>query len=328
MANIININKQPLSVKEYQGNMVVTFKDIDTVHGRPNGTARKRFNDNKQHFVEGEDFFKVCSSEIRTNKIKGISDKCHRDVIFVTESGYLMLAKSFTDDLAWKVQRELVNRYFKSKVEVKPYEYFDKTYNGVPVLSTADISYFTGMNIATANYYLRTKAKRNVDYYYLEGETLKSYKFENPRASKLSSSLCLVTKSGFIKLCKEYCVKIETPKCFEQPKQLELQPICKSEEILKTLSLQQVDELFDKEAICIGDKNGVPVYRVAEIFGREAVDFSRRLSDPQNKYGSKIEKSFRSYGIGETYSLDYVTKKAFRIAATYHNIDVIRSAGL
>ncbi|OSM07623.1 hypothetical protein MAIT1_05002 [Magnetofaba australis IT-1] len=32
--------------------------------------------------------------------------------MLLTQSGYLMLVKSFTDDLAWRVQRELVNRYF------------------------------------------------------------------------------------------------------------------------------------------------------------------------------------------------------------------------
>ncbi|EEX0080363.1 ORF6N domain-containing protein, partial [Salmonella enterica] len=36
-------------------------------------------------------------------------------IIFLTESGYLMLVKSFTDDLAWKVQRELVNNYFRTR---------------------------------------------------------------------------------------------------------------------------------------------------------------------------------------------------------------------
>lgn len=30
------------------------------------------------------------------------------EVTLMTETGYLMLVKSFTDDLAWKVQRELV----------------------------------------------------------------------------------------------------------------------------------------------------------------------------------------------------------------------------
>lgn len=134
------------------------------------------------------------------------------------------LAEQFQDWLANDVLPTL-RKTGKYETQEQPYEYYDKTYNGVPVLTTADISYFTGMNIATANYYLRTKAKRNVDYYYLEGESLKDYKAENPKASKLSSSLCLVTKIGFVKLCKEYCVKIETPKCFEQPKQLELKPI-------------------------------------------------------------------------------------------------------
>ena len=33
--------------------------------------------------------------------------------MLITESGYLMLVKSLTDDLAWTVQRELVNNYFR-----------------------------------------------------------------------------------------------------------------------------------------------------------------------------------------------------------------------
>lgn len=53
MSEII-INNIPVIVKEYQGQRVVTFKDIDAVHDRPEGTARKRFNDNKKHFIEGE----------------------------------------------------------------------------------------------------------------------------------------------------------------------------------------------------------------------------------------------------------------------------------
>ncbi|MDC4242763.1 hypothetical protein NE398_21855, partial [Clostridium tertium] len=35
--------------------------------------------------------------------------------LLITESGYLMLVKSLQDDLAWKVQRELVNNYFRAK---------------------------------------------------------------------------------------------------------------------------------------------------------------------------------------------------------------------
>ena len=37
----------------------------------------------------------------------------NRGTTLMTEQGYLMLVKSFTDDLAWKVQRQLVNNYFR-----------------------------------------------------------------------------------------------------------------------------------------------------------------------------------------------------------------------
>lgn len=115
MCKIQKINETELAVKEYQDFRVVTFKDIDTVHGRPEGTAKRNFNTNKKYFIDGEDYFTVCADEIRTNKIMDISDKAHQDIVFFTESGYLMLVKSFTDDLAWSVQRQLVKSYFRKK---------------------------------------------------------------------------------------------------------------------------------------------------------------------------------------------------------------------
>lgn len=36
-------------------------------------------------------------------------------MIFLFLSGYLMLAKTFTDDLSWDIQRALVNTYFSVK---------------------------------------------------------------------------------------------------------------------------------------------------------------------------------------------------------------------
>lgn len=113
--NEILINNQNVLIKEYEGKRVITFKDIDMVHNRPEGTARRNFNTNKKYFIEGEDYFKICANEIRTHKIMEISPKAHEDVTLMTESGYLMLAKSLTDDLSWDVQRKLVNDYFTVK---------------------------------------------------------------------------------------------------------------------------------------------------------------------------------------------------------------------
>ena len=106
----ITINSTALAVKEYGGRRVVTLKDIDTVHGRPEGTARKRFNDNRAHFIEGEDFFVRKTAEAA----KEFGLIAPNGLVLITESGYLMLVKSFTDDLAWTVQRQLVNSYFRT----------------------------------------------------------------------------------------------------------------------------------------------------------------------------------------------------------------------
>lgn len=47
MTELVNIEGTELDVREYNGQMVVTFDDIDLVHKRPSGTARKAFNRNK-----------------------------------------------------------------------------------------------------------------------------------------------------------------------------------------------------------------------------------------------------------------------------------------
>lgn len=226
MTNAITINNQDLALRQYNGQMVITFKDIDLVHNRPQGTASRNFRANKSHFIEGEDYFRITPDEFR--RTIGTMDKRQQnDIVLITESGYLMLVKSFTDDLSWEVQRQLVKTYFRYKEqfsEFKPktdktYEYFDKTYNGVPVLTSADMEYLTKINHSTIDWNLRTKFISGKDFYYIFGNELKKYKKENPKASKMSSALYLVTREGFIKICRAYGVQIETPKCFEQKEQ-------------------------------------------------------------------------------------------------------------
>ena len=119
MNELVHIGNSDISIKEYKGQRVVTFKDIDMVHGRPDGTARKRFSDNRSRFIEGEDFFVLKPSDLENTgmsekRTSGIEEVNQRGTAFITEQGYLMLVKSFTDDLAWNVQRQLVNGYFRT----------------------------------------------------------------------------------------------------------------------------------------------------------------------------------------------------------------------
>lgn len=113
----IIVNDVSLLCKTYNGQRVVTLEDIDNVHNRPDGTARKRFNDNKKHLIENEDYFLISRKDLRPifglNSDKPLRGNPNIKMPLFTESGYLLLVKSFTDDLAWEVQRRLVNSYFK-----------------------------------------------------------------------------------------------------------------------------------------------------------------------------------------------------------------------
>lgn len=201
----LTIGNVNVVIKEYQGQRVVTLKDIDTVHQRPDGTARRNFNTNKQHFIEGVDYFKIQPNEIRT---VGIASPNGGTV--VTESGYLMLVKSFTDDLSWDVQRELVNTYFRVKEFSVPkapslsYIYIEKTFHGRPVLTTSDISNIYGINSVTLYNHIKSTLMPDRDYSLLTGNELKEYNKENPQLSKCKKSLFVIYNMGLSRIISYY----------------------------------------------------------------------------------------------------------------------------
>jgi hypothetical protein len=57
MNNLVEVNNKELEIKEHAGQRVVTFKEIDSIHERVDGTARRNFNTNKERFIEGVDYF-------------------------------------------------------------------------------------------------------------------------------------------------------------------------------------------------------------------------------------------------------------------------------
>jgi len=104
------------AAKEYKGQRVVTFRDIDAVHHRPEGTASRNFREHRQYFISNEDYFDITQpDEIRRLGFERPQGGTPGKIILLTESGYLIVVKSFHDDLAWKVQRMLVKNYFRAK---------------------------------------------------------------------------------------------------------------------------------------------------------------------------------------------------------------------
>ncbi len=75
-----------------------------SMHRRPEGMAGRNFTQNRRRFINGVDFFKVPQKKLSTNFVgNSKGGNPNNPFILITESGYLMLVKSFMDDLAWKV---------------------------------------------------------------------------------------------------------------------------------------------------------------------------------------------------------------------------------
>lgn len=117
MNHLIHIYGTEIPVVEVQGVRVVTLAMVDRVHQRPNDTAGRNFRENRARFIEGDDYLELTADEIRRQSLGHVFPPRTAKGIVLTESGYLMLVKSFTDDLAWKVQRDLVNGYFRQKMD-------------------------------------------------------------------------------------------------------------------------------------------------------------------------------------------------------------------
>lgn len=139
MSNVVNVNNHNLSIKEFKNQRVVTFRDIDKVHDRKDGTAKYNFNYNKERFIKNEDYFEINKNEVggKFTQTFGFSKFAAKGYL-ITETGYLMLVKSLQDDLAWEVQRKLIKNYFKAKEIIqKPKNEFDLMRKMIDQIETA-----------------------------------------------------------------------------------------------------------------------------------------------------------------------------------------------
>lgn len=59
MTHTIAINNIDLPALSYNNKPVVTFRMIDTVHQRPESTARRNFRNNKKRFTEGKHYYLI-----------------------------------------------------------------------------------------------------------------------------------------------------------------------------------------------------------------------------------------------------------------------------
>ena len=220
--NTIQIYDRSIKVKEYQGQRVVTFKDIDYIHQRPKDTASRNFRTNKKHFIEDVDYFNLSVDKCKNDEIRRFGIESPRGGYLFTESGYLMLVKSFTDDLAWKVQRQLVNSYFRLK-EIsnnEPYKIKNKSYRGVACMTIKDLAFLCGYDRSSVGAYIRENSLGELLTY----NKLKDFKRENTDYEDVMCSLYVLYREDVfnivdnfrkLKECKEFLDEYFKDKYFE-----------------------------------------------------------------------------------------------------------------
>lgn len=119
---LITIMDTSIAPVDYRGTPVLSLRQVDELHQRPSGTARACFNRHKGEMVEGEDYITLSYEEwsklpLKLDRIPNVRSKGGPRVsmTFLTETGYLLIVKPFSDKRSWQMQRVLIRSYFMVK---------------------------------------------------------------------------------------------------------------------------------------------------------------------------------------------------------------------
>ena len=116
-SNLIAIADKEIELKEYNGERIVTAWDIAELHERDVKVVNQQMRNNIDKFIENEDYFVISRNNIPKSISLTLENNAPnlKEIILYTESGYLLLTKTFTDERSWNIQRQLVKSYFKLK---------------------------------------------------------------------------------------------------------------------------------------------------------------------------------------------------------------------
>lgn len=142
MNDSIQVLSNQIQIKEWAGQRVVTFEDIDTVHQRARGTASRNFRENRDKFIEGTDYFIINQpDEIRrlgivrpqggrADTMKKVLEACIDQVLEFDSPDE---AVAFVDDLRQRKQRFNVSS--RKEVNGKMRIRIQRAYNGNRLLT-------------------------------------------------------------------------------------------------------------------------------------------------------------------------------------------------
>jgi ORF6N domain len=98
---LIQVNGQDVQVITYRGRRVITLAQMDRVHGKKPGTAGRAFRLHRNKLIKDEEYFRLKTDEPIGDLVRFVpAQGGGKPIIVLAEAGYLLLVKTFTDDLA------------------------------------------------------------------------------------------------------------------------------------------------------------------------------------------------------------------------------------
>lgn len=118
--NVVNekdymeINGKRIKKKEYNGVPVLTSWDIAEIHGKEMRRVNENFKYVREKLILNEDYFIIERDKFSETDfpIQNFIPNNVKEIPLFTETGYMMLCKTFGDDFSWQLQRFLVRNYF------------------------------------------------------------------------------------------------------------------------------------------------------------------------------------------------------------------------
>lgn len=138
--------------------------------------------------------------------------KCY----LITKKGCEFLAHKMTGKKGALFTATYINRFHEMEQQLyQPAQsstsgFTVKTYNNKSVLTLRDIEMLTKVSRSMIRHFIREDCNsslvNNIDYFFLQGKTLHSYKNQNPSECEFFPMLIIVTESGYVKICKRFNV--------------------------------------------------------------------------------------------------------------------------
>lgn len=111
--DVIEVLGRQITKVEYKGQRVVTLRQIDEAHERPDGTAGRQFRQHRERFGADVYFFEVPIDEIRRLLPHVAEGRAGgKPMLLFTERGYGKIVKGWNDDLSWQLHDAMQDAYF------------------------------------------------------------------------------------------------------------------------------------------------------------------------------------------------------------------------